>query len=187
MQGLVIVVKGRGSGRIAGAVAEKSFIHLRTDIDVLQAVLESVNMYERLVGWDEPDPELFRLLSMYLTLADGFAATGKKEKVFLLTEGFLFQLFAHLGYTLETGRCVVSGEKLRPGEEHFFSPSAGGVLLRTHRETQTSAFAVSESTIKLMRLFLSNSLESLGRIRVDEADLLEIRQVTSRFFAWIKG
>lgn len=187
MQGLVIVAKGRGTGRIAGAVAEKNFLHLRTDMDVLKRVLEAVTMFERLVEWDEPDAELFRLLSAYLSLADDLAEEGKKEKVFLLTEGFLFQLFAQLGYEIETGACVVSGEKLQSGEQHFFSPSAGGVLLGEHVRQLASAFAVSESTIKLMRLFLSNTLASLVRVQVSESDLREVRQATTRFFEWIKG
>lgn len=187
MQGLVIVVKGRGTGRIAGAVAEKNFLHLRTDVDILKRVLEAVNIFERLVEWDDPDAELFRLLSTYLALADGLAKEGKKEKVFLLTEGFLFQLFAQLGYEIETGACVVSGEKLQSGEQHFFSPSAGGVLLGEHVRQSANAFAVSESAIKLMRLFLSNTLASLVRVQVSESDLREVRQATNRFFEWIKA
>lgn len=186
MQGLVIVAKGRGTGRIVGAVAEKNFSHLRTDVDILTRVLEAVFMFERLVEWDEADADVFRLLSLYLSLADDFAKDGKKEKILLLTEGFLFQFFARLGYGIETGVCVVSGEKLASGERHFFSPSAGGVLSGQHIRQQPEIFAVSESAIKLMRLFLSNTLTSLARVRVNPAELRELRLVTTRFFEWIK-
>jgi DNA repair protein RecO (recombination protein O) len=185
MQGLVIVVKGKGTGKIAGAVAEKSFLFLRTDGDILRRVLETVNVFERLVGWDEPDSELFLLLSTYLALADDLAREGKKEKIFLLTEGFLFQLFAHLGYKIETGQCVVSGEKLRRGEQHFFSPSAGGIFAGTHTHDMESSFPVSENTIKLIRLFLGNRLDALSRVKIEPSELREVGQVTSRFFQWI--
>jgi recombinational DNA repair protein (RecF pathway) len=104
-----------------------------------------------------------------------------------LTEGFLFQLFAELGYEIETGACVVSGEKLQSGEQHFFSPSAGGVLLGIHTRQSAGAFAVSESAIKLMRLFLSNTLASLSRVQVSDNELREVRQATTRFFEWIKA
>lgn len=185
MQGLVIVVKGKGTGKIAGAVAEKNFLHLRTDVDILKRVLEAVTMLERLVEWDEPDAELFNLLATYLSLADDLAKEGKKEKVFLLTEGFLFQLFAGLGYEIETGACVVSGEKLKSGGEHFFSPSAGGILAGGHSRAAESAFPVSESAIKFIRLFLGNRLEALSRIQAEPGELREIRQVAMRFFQWI--
>ena len=90
MQGLVIVVKGRGTGRIAGAVAEKNFLYLRTDGDVLRRVLETVNIFERLIEWEEVDKELFQLLLAYLILANEWAEKKEKEKIFLITEGFLF-------------------------------------------------------------------------------------------------
>ncbi len=187
MQGLVIVVKGRGPGKIAGAVAEKSFLYLRSDLDILRRVLDTVAIFDRLVGWEESDQELFMLLETYLELANGLAQEEKKEKVFLLTEGFLFQLFAHLGYGIETGVCAVSGKKLTQGEKHFFSPSAGGVLHNEHAHETHGALPVSESVIKLIRLFLGNKLEVLQKISVPDKDLREARQVTARFFQWIAG
>lgn len=186
MQGLVIVVKGRGTGKIAGAVAEKNFPYLRTDVDILRRVLETVTIFDRLVDFDEPDAELFQLLSTYLVLANDLAKEEKKDKIFLLTEGFLFQLFAHLGYRIETGVCAVSGEKLHAGEQHFFSPSAGGMLLGEHSHAAKNAIPVSENTIKLMRLFLGNRLETLSRVQVEPKELREVGQVATRFYQWIE-
>lgn len=185
MQGLVIIEKGRGIGKIAGAVAEKNFLHLRTEADILKRVLEAANIFERLVEWDEPDEELFQLLLAYLSLCDDLAKEGRKEKVFLLSEGFLFQLFAHLGYEIETGVCAVSGEKLKPGEQHFFSPSAGGMFSGQHSRETKGAFPISENAIKLIRLFLGNRLENVPRVQAGERELRELRQVTTRFFQWI--
>jgi DNA repair protein RecO (recombination protein O) len=185
MQGLIIIVKGRGAGKIAGAVAEKNFIALRSDLDMLRRVLETVAIFDRLVGFEDADPELFALLQSYLVLADECARESKKEKVLLLSEGFLFQLFAHLGYAIETGVCAVSGERLPSGEKHFFSPSAGGILLGQHTYTTEGAFRISENVIKLIRLFLHNRLETLVKVTVSSDELRETRQVATRFFQWI--
>ncbi len=185
MQGLVIVVKGRGTGKIAGAVAEKNFLNLREDIDTLKQVLETAHIFERLVEWDEPDAELFALLAAYLALADDLAKDNMADKVALLTGGFLFQFFAHLGYRIETGACAVSGEKLKSGEQHFFSPSQGGILAGAHSHDMHHAFPVSESAIKLIRIFLGNRLDTLTHIQVAPRELREIQQVATRFFQWI--
>lgn len=187
MEGLVIVVKGRGAGKIAGAVAEKSFLHLRQDLDILKRVLGAVSIFERLVGWEEQDKELFQLLENYLELANAFAKEEKTEKVLLLTEGFLFQLYAHLGYEIETGICVVSGEKLSRGERHFFSPSAGGMLRGVHAHRTHGALPVSENVIKLLRLFLTNRLANIGKVQVDDRELKELQQISKRFYQWIEG
>lgn len=185
MEGLIIVVKGRGAGKIAGAVAEKSFVHLRGDLDILKRVLEAVSVFERLVGWEESDKALFELLESYLELANALAKEKKKEKVLLLTEGFLFQLFAHLGYEIETGMCVVSGEKLAAGERHFFSPSAGGMLRGEHVHLAPGALPVSESAIKLVRLFLANRLGNIVKVQVEDRELRELHQISKRFYQWI--
>lgn len=186
MQGMIIVVKGRGAGKIAGAVAEQSFLHLRSDLEILKRVMEAVSIFERLVGWEEKDLVLFELLGKYLSIANDLAKDKKREKVLLLTEGFLFQLFAHLGYAIETGACVVSGEKLSTGERHFFSPSAGGMLRGEHAHLSYGALPISESVIKLIRLFLHNKLDALLKISVSEKDVREARQVATRFFQWIE-
>lgn len=186
-QGLVIVEKGRGTGRIVGAVADDVYADIRTDVDILKRILETVSAFERLVGWDEPDKELFRLLSTYLSLADELARDGKKEKIFVLTEGFLFQLFARLGYGIETGVCAVSGEKLRSGEQHFFSPSVGGMFTSRHSREVRNAFPISENAIKLIRLFLGNRLDALIRVRVEMNELREVERAATRFSQWIEG
>lgn len=186
MSVMVIVVKGRGAGKIAGAVQEQTFRFLRQDLSVLQSVLEAVSCLERLVEWEERDEQLFALLATYLELVNDQAREQKQEKVFLLTAGFLFQLFAHLGYEIETGACVLSGERLAPGERHFFSPSAGGMLRGEHAHLAQNAFPISESVIKLIRLFLHNRLEALLKISVSERDVREAGQAARRFFQWIR-
>ncbi|MDD2766980.1 MAG: DNA repair protein RecO [Candidatus Moranbacteria bacterium] len=186
MYGMVIVVKGRGAGRIAGAVAEQSFLFVRTDGDILKQILETVHIFERLIEWDEPDEELFDLLLLYLTLTDALAKQGQKEKIFLVTEGFLIQMFAHLGYTLETSQCVISGERLQKGGRHFFSPSAGGILSEQERHRSEDAFLVSENSIKLVRLFLANKLDTLSRVAVSQETLREIHHMILRFSQWIE-
>ncbi len=186
-QGLVIIVKGRGAGKIAGAVAEKSYLFLRDDFDIYKRVLETVGIFERLVGWEEEDRALFSLLSKYLDIANVLASEKKKDKVLLLSEGFLFQLFAHLGYEIETSVCVISGEKLAAGERHFFSPSAGGMLRGVHADTTHGSLPVSESVIKLIRIFLGNKLEALPKVAVSERDVREARQLATRFYHWIEA
>ncbi|MEK7494901.1 MAG: DNA repair protein RecO [Patescibacteria group bacterium] len=185
MQGLVIVVKGKGMGKIAGAVAENIFPALRGDLETLQPVLGSIALFERLVDLEEPDPELFSLLARYLLLVEDFAKRNMKEKVEITTLAFLFQFLSHLGYRIETGTCAVSGERLRPGEQHFFSPSAGGILSGEHIHSAPQAFPISENAIKLIRVFLGNRLENIGRLSASARECAEVRQVATRFLQWI--
>ncbi len=183
--GSVMVVRGRGSGKIAGALSENTFYFLRQELEVLQRVVQVVNSMERLVDWEEKDPVLFDLLLQYLSLGDELVREEKKEKFFLLSEAFLIQLYAHLGYRIETNVCSVSGEKLESGGKHFFSPSAGGVIAERQSASGNRAFPMSENAIKLIRLILGNKLESIPRIDAEEKVLREVRQASNHFFRWI--
>jgi DNA repair protein RecO (recombination protein O) len=181
----VAIARTRGTGKITGAVAEETFPYLRHNFDILKRVLDVLGVFERLVDLEEPDAVLFDLLKEYLSLANDLGRGGKMDKVVLLSEGFLFQLFAHLGYTIETGACVVSGERLRAGERHYFSPGQGGMVSGEHSASTKGSFPVSENAIKLIRLFLSQKLEHLPRIVLEARELQELRQVASSFLQWI--
>lgn len=186
MRGMIIVVKGKGAGRIAGAVAEQSFLSLRMDGDILKRVLETVSFFERLIDWDESDEELFDLLALYLKTVDALAKKNEKEKIYLITEGFLIQMFSHIGYTIETSQCVVSGNRLEKGKKYFFSPSAGGVVSYDACIGIRDTFPISENSIKLIRLFLSNTLDTVSRVAISSETLREIHNVNLRFFQWIE-
>lgn len=183
--GFVMVVKGKGLGKIAGAVAENTFPFLRQELDILQRVLQVIHSLERLVDWEEKDTALFQLLLTYLTLGNDLARAGEKAKFFLLSEAFLVQLFAHLGYRMETAVCSVSGEKLTPGGRYFFSPGAGGIVSESHSVSRDQALPISENAIKLIRIILANKLESIPRIQVAAEGVREVRQASVHFFRWI--
>jgi hypothetical protein len=46
---------------------------------------------------------------------------------------------------------------------------------------------VGDNTVKLLRLFLSNRFLSLGKIRIGEKDLEEIRKVRKFFSQYVLG
>jgi DNA repair protein RecO len=118
MQGLVIVVKGRGAGKIAGAVAEKSYLHVRHDLDTLKRVLEATSIFERLVGWEEKDLVLFELLSKYLEIVNTLAQEKKTDKV-LCHGGFFVSALRSFGIRRGDGACVILGKRPTQGEKHF--------------------------------------------------------------------
>ena len=182
---LIIINKTRGMGRVSSAVAEDVFAALREQYEVLLLVSQCLSILEKFVDMEEPDEALFTLTKKYLIQADELAKEKKTERVRLLSQVFLFQLFSHLGYHIETHISVQSGVKLRTGERHFFSPKAGGVLTEAESREFKESFYIQENTIKLMRLFATNDLRPCMKIQVNEQDMRELEMVTRRFADWI--
>ena len=179
----IAIVRTRGIGRITGAITEETFPNLRSDLDTLLLATESLRMFDRLIGLEEPDALVFDLLREYLFLLDGLVESGEQERAPLLAEGFFFQLASKLGYHLETGICATSGEKLGSGKQYAISPEAGGIIL-AHNADQY-ALAVSENVVKVLRLFFTNRLATFRKIRLSASDMNQLSQARSVFFRYI--
>jgi DNA repair protein RecO (recombination protein O) len=173
------LVRNRGMGRVSGAIAEEVFSNIRADYDTLRITLDTLSVFDRLVGLDEPDGRIFDALLEYLTLLDKVAARGEEGKAVLLSEAFLVRLLDTLGYRIEADACAVSGGRFESGSRCFFSPEAGGIVAEKHAGRY--AVAISENAVKLIRLFLGNRLPSMLRVRVGEQDVAELSRVRKLF------
>lgn len=182
----IMIVRTRGMGKIAGAILEKSFPHLRREYAALAPVVEALKNFEQLVDLEERDEKLYALLSTFLQTVEQLAKSGKSEKAPLLSEAFLYQLLFYLGYQLELSRCAITGEKLQSGERFALSPSVGGVVSQDGVKEVPDGFPLTENAIKILRLFSSQSLEKLGKISLDEKDLVQIQRFRKLFFQWVK-
>jgi DNA repair protein RecO (recombination protein O) len=182
---LIIINKTKGMGRVTAAVAEDVFGALREQYEILLLVSQCLSILEKFVDMEEPDEALFGLTREYLIQANTLAQENKPERIRLLSQVFLFQLFSHLGYHIETHMSVQSGAKLIQGQRHFFSPQAGGVLNEAESREYKESFYIQENTIKLMRLFATNDLRPCMKLQVNEQDMRELEMVTRRFADWI--
>ncbi|MEI6650021.1 MAG: DNA repair protein RecO [Candidatus Moraniibacteriota bacterium] len=175
----VTVVRGRGIGKVAGAIAEESFPALRGEYGVLSTGLETAAVFDRLVGLEQPDQTLFFMLSEYLSLLDMLARTGRSSEVLLLTEAFFVKTLDELGYRIEADACAVSGMALNRGNRCLFSPEAGGIVTEEH--AGSDAVPIGENAVKLIRLFLGNRLPSIPKIRAGVGDLAEVSRIRKLF------
>lgn len=179
----VTVVRGKGTGRIAGAIAEETFPHIRSEYGALSLALSTVAEFDVIVGLEQPDEALFSLLLEYLTLLDGVADDRLRST--LLTEAFFVKLLDELGYRIEAEACVVSGDRVRAGERCFFSPAAGGIVTEAH--AGRDAVRVGENAVKLIRLILGHRLGSVLKVRAGASDIAEVGRIRTNFLRYALG
>lgn len=179
------IQRGRGQGKISGAIAEESFLAIRRDEAVVFEVLQALSVFERLVGLEEQDEQLFSLLERFLRTAEGLVAKKKSDKVTLLLHAFFFHLFSLLGYEIEARVCAATSERLDVNDRLFFSPAVGGVITSLAAGTVPQAIPMSPSTVKLLRILLSNKLESIVKVAPEKQEIQELSLATTRFIDWI--
>jgi DNA repair protein RecO (recombination protein O) len=180
----ITVIKGRGIGKIAGAIAEERFPALRSNYDIYQLVLSTLDRVRTLTEPEEGDQEVYDLLEQFLTLSDQLVKEEKTEKFFFLRESFLLQLYSALGYHLDTHRCIATGEKLTRGQRYMFSPRDGACVLAQEAHKYPQSVPVSENTIILLRLILTNSLPSLLKLSDAPQETKNIARVAEALYRW---
>lgn len=179
------VQRGSGQGKISGAIAEESLLSVRRDEAAVFEILQALNVFERLVGLEEKDEELFSLLERFLKTAEELVAKEKQEKITLLLHSFFFHLFAMLGYQIEASVCAATGERLREDDRLFFSPAAGGVITSIAAQNIPQSIPMGAPTVKLLRILLSNRLENIAKIAPEKREIQDLSLATSRFIDWI--
>ncbi len=180
----VAVARTRGTGKITGALAEECYPKLRNQLETLHIVLMTLDRFERLVQFDEPDEKLYSLLTDFLVYAEKCAEENNEECARLLGAAFLFQVISQLGYPIEARVSAVSGEKFSGQERFFFSPAQGGVVFSDECGDHP-ALLIKQNTIKLLRVFQVHRLSSVMKIRMTIHDLREFERVIIHLFEWV--
>ena len=182
----IFVAKSRGKGRITGVIPTDAFLELKKDFDTLEKVFWVFGIFGKLVTQEEKDERIFNLLLDYLRAMEGVFHDGisDKTKVDILTFGFVFKFFHFLGYGLEVNKCVVCGEKLQLGE-NFFEIEHGGAVCKKCSTRVGRRVSITDESVKLIRIFLENKMSNLGRIKVKEDGLRNLRLVAAETIRWI--
>lgn len=178
------IVKNRGNGKIAGSIVENSYANLKKDGELLLDVFGGVALFNRMVDLENKDEKLFELLSEYLEAANENALLKvEDEKNKLLTLGFSIKLLELLGYKIEADICVL-GSCVFSGEKFYFSSEHGGVVCHQCGNLQKGMLPISANTIKILRIFFKNKLNSFKKLKVEKKELDNLQRLLQGFLAW---
>lgn len=189
----VSIARRRGLGNITGVVAEENFFKLKDNFDDLFSVFESINILKRNIHFEEVDKNVFLLLYSFLRTSNDLAESELvncsddelKMKKDLLLQGFIFKLLSLLGYAVEVGKCVVCGCVLVEGT-NYFSARRGGVLCKGCFRYGGNKILVRDNSIKLLRIFFTNNLESIIKVSVEKKEVQDLRRISQDFLRWIE-
>jgi len=170
----VYVARSRGRGQIASAITLENFESVKKNFEKLEPVLEIFRFFSKNFSEEEGDERIFNLLLGILRFLDS------GEKPILPVEAFWWKLFDFLGNRPETMKCARCSSKLEE-KNNFFSVKRGGVVCQKCSSSGEELAPISENQIKLVRVFLANPLESIGKLKIDEKELGSLRRIREEF------
>lgn len=181
----IFIVRKQGLGKITGSIVEDGFCEIKKDPDTSLRVFKNIKMLDSLTENEEKDENIFQLLFDYLKTINILAKNGKDSSIELVHLGFIFKLFDILGYKLEAQNCVVSGDRLKSGD-NYFSSRAGGVVCGV-RSAKEDMIKISDNGIKILRIFFQNNIKSLIKLNAEKKDIACLSIISDNFYRWIKS
>jgi len=180
----ITIVRSRGLGKITGSIVENNYSALKCDCDALMETFAGLNIFEKLVDFENPDARVFLLLKDYLEAVDFFAQSEDIEKQTLIRLGFVVKLLDALGYAIEVNACVSCGESLSENFLCFSSEHGGALCEKCSLDNKSCALPVKANAIKMLRLFLKNNIQALTKIKATREDCDSVRLVVDDFLRW---
>jgi len=181
----ISISRTKGRGKITGAIAANNFLAIKSNYHAMARVFYIFGIIEKMITDEEKDERVFDLILNFLkTLDDSVLKGGSEEKIDVLTLGFLFQLLHILGYGLNMECCIKCNEKLLP-ENNYFSAAAGGVFCRECANPTGRKVKINSGTIKLIRLFVKNKIQSFTKLTVSKEDISNSKVVVGEMVRWI--
>ena len=182
----IYVSKRKGLGNITGAIAVNNFSAIKADFSATSRVFWAFSHFDKLITQQEKDERVFGLFLEYLEAMEKLSREEKAEyKLDVVTLGFLFKLTESLGYKIRVENCANCGKKIVAGNGNFFSAERGGALCYECAKTERKKVKNSDSSIKLVKLFLKNRIRSFSKLEVSEKDLRELKLIWKELIDWV--
>lgn len=182
----IFVSRRKGLGNITGAIAVNNFSAIKESFPATDRVFWVLSHFDKLITQQEKDEKVFELFLEYLEAMEKLSAEKKPEDKFdIVSIGFLFKLGQMLGYKISMEHCAVCGKKTMAGNNNFFSAERGGALCGECGKIERRKVRNSDSSIKLIRIFLKNKIGNLSKLEVPEKDLRELKLIWRELAGWI--
>ncbi|UJF35085.1 DNA repair protein RecO [Paenibacillus hexagrammi] len=139
---------------------------LREDLYMSAYASYLVEMTDRMLGDEEGSAYLFEQLKAGLT------AIESEKDMQIVVHLYEMKMFELAGYLPVTDACAACGNHM---ELTMFSPSLGGCLCARCRFKDNQAIAISEGTLKLLRLFTRMDIRRLGSVQVKPETKTELK------------
>ncbi len=182
----LMIIPGKGRDYVGSAIGQEAFANLKADLNGLYYAGLGLRWFNRLVGENEADQELFYLLLNYLDILNAQEAEGlNKEMGELIFSFFVFKFMAVTGYRPATSDCLSCGRKIIPGK-NYFNLKNGGLICADCFSARvpgedTELLTISDNCVKLLRFMLDNNLDLSQKLKVDKKLIKEMALLTRGF------
>lgn len=178
-QALVIFRPRSGLNILSAFHVETAFPRLRGDLTRLYAACHLVELVIGMTREEEPQPDLFDLLTEGIGLIEN--ANGRQLPA--LVSSVELRLLALLGFAPALECCASCGEDI-PGGAVALSPPEGGALCGDCRDQDPARQTIAPGTYQALRHLAATTPARSLRIKLSRGDERRIRDFLNAFEEW---
>ena len=160
----------------------KPFQKIPKDLNRYAFASGILELLDKLITGEEPNPELFELTKNTLSFMEG-CPPKSLEKSFLL---FVLRLTDILGYKPKFDRCI-SCNKITPDKFILFSPEKGGVVCQRCARPDQAYLRLSKDSIKSALKLQTIGLDKIDSYNIPRDQLREISNVVLNLLEYHTG
>lgn len=193
--------KGRDSYNLNNAQVLKSYYAFGEDLDKYMAASYVLELTERLLTEELPQPAIFKLLTGFM---ESLELRSKKHDTLILA--YMVKLLEALGTMPELDECVCCGSKKTAG---YFSIKDGGMLCESCAgrmkeqnatlvlqnkqkvpKSQASGtkealiYSVNFGIVNILKFFKKEPLECFGKIALDDVIAAQLREILQSYIKY---
>ena len=173
--------KGRDSYSLNSGQVIESFYSLGEDLDKYMAGSYVLELTEKLLADDLPQPRMFALLLDFLNTLE---KRSKKHDTLVLA--YMVKVLDIMGTMPELDCCCVCGCR---GADRFFSVSGGGMICTKCAQSAAASnepliYDTNFGIVNILKYFQKEPMSTFGKIALDEGILKELRAILKSYLAY---
>ncbi len=184
----IFLVKCRYLDRVTGTIVLKQYKTLKQDLDYLIEGRRTTDIVERLLPDGEANEKIFVAMKEYLKLLNTLAKSrGKNDNLEECQKSFssqlaqlslLWKVVYWTGYFPRFSNCAYCNKKITEKESYQFILSQGLNCGCVNYRGANLKIDLHKNTIKLIKFLVTQDLNLVQKIKIDNKDLQELKQFT---------
>ncbi|MBP3816632.1 MAG: DNA repair protein RecO [Firmicutes bacterium] len=188
--------KGREIYNLNGAETKKSFYSFGEDIDKYIAASVALELTEKVIGEEVPEPRIFSLLLDYLNNLE------KRTKAFdTLLIAYEVKLLGLLGQAPVLDRCTVCGKAMEEKPKYFSIKEGGVICENCHTDFERNIsekftenihsqspfgliYAPKFDIVDTLRYFAEKPFSAFEKIALNTPTSMELKEILREYFSY---
>ena len=184
--GIYDVFKGRDIYNLNGTELKNSFFSISQDLDKYVAASYGLELTEKVIPEEVPEPEIFRLLLEFL-----YAMEKRKQSYLTLLIAYEVKLLSLLGHSPSLEPCAICGAQKLAG----FSIFDGGMICedciskKLTEQSQSIAngrliYKPKFDIVNTLRFFMEKPLSAFEKIAMEEDSARELQRIIKEYYSY---